>query len=66
MEVVKLNKEQASEIHGKEYADGMLFNCVQIDENTYYISKEVQNRCNIEWIKELPLIEYEPLNIESE
>jgi hypothetical protein len=65
MEIVVLNKEQASEIHGTEYAHGMLFNCVQIDENTFYISKEVQERCEIEWIKKLPLTTYEPINNEA-
>jgi hypothetical protein len=65
MEIVVLNKEQASKIHGKEYTTGMLFNCVQLDENTFYISKEVQERCEIEWIKQLPLTEFEPINNEA-
>lgn len=65
MEIVILNKDQASEIHGKEYENGFFFNCVQIDENTFYISKEVQERCEIEWIKKLPLTTYEPIIYEA-
>jgi hypothetical protein len=65
MMVVLLNIEQKGLIHGREFATDELFNCVQIDENTFYISKEVQERCTIEWIKQLPLTDYEPIIYEA-
>lgn len=65
MEVIILNKEQAEQLQGKPYSKGILFNCVPIDENTYYISKQVQERCSVAWLKELPVSNYEPPEIED-
>lgn len=60
MIVAKLTVEQADELKGKEYAKDSLFNPIQDNNNNWVISIEEVEACYIEWVKELPLIEYKP------
>jgi hypothetical protein len=60
MIVAKLTAEQADELRGKKYAKDNVFNPIQDDNNNWVISIEEVEACDIEWVKELPLIEFEP------
>jgi len=50
--VVYLTAEQAEELKGIEYTQGVYFNPVQ-DEKGWFISTIEQEMCNIDWVKEI-------------
>ena len=60
MKVARLTREQAEELQGKEFMPSCYFNPVLDSNNNYIISIEEVEQCNIEWVKELPLIEFQP------
>ena len=64
MTVALLTTEQKDELIGQLYAPDSYFNPIQDKHGQWIISLEEVNQCSIEWVKELPLIEYEPIEYE--
>lgn len=64
MKVVHLTAEQAEQLQGVEVVPSNFFNPIQDKHGQWIISLEEVNQCSIEWVKELPLIEYEPIEYE--
>jgi hypothetical protein len=60
MEVILVTQEQKQEIEGKRFAIDSYFNPIQDTDNNWIISTQEQDQCSIDWVKELPLIEYIP------
>lgn len=63
MKVGLLTLEQKNEIAGQLYAEDSYFNPIQDLNNDWVISTEEMEQCinpNFLWVKELPLIDYEP------
>jgi len=60
MKVAKLTQQQADELKGKEYAKDSVFNPIQDANDNWVISIEEVEACDIEWIKKLPMIDYNP------
>lgn len=61
--VGKLTLEQKLLIEGQCFAPDSFFLVSQDINNNWFISQEQINQCtkpDFQWIKELPLIEYEP------
>lgn len=65
MIVAKLTEKQADSIRDVQYAPDSYFNPIQDAYDNWVISIEEVEACDIEWVKELLLIEYEP-KIEDE
>ena len=63
MIVVLLTPEQAEQLKGQLYAPDSYFNPIQDADNNWIISTQEQDQCSIDWVKELPLIEYKPKEI---
>jgi hypothetical protein len=63
MTVVKLTAEQAEQIKGAEFAPDSYFNPIQDKHGNWIISLEEVEQCDIEWVKSLPLIEFEPIEL---
>ena len=64
MTVALLTEQQKDSLVGVEYAPDSFFNPIQDANGNWIISLEEVNQCSIEWVKELPLIEYEPVIID--
>jgi len=63
MKVGLLTLEQKNEIAGQLYAEDSFFNPIQNINNDWVISTEEIEQCinpNFLWVKDLPLIDYEP------
>jgi hypothetical protein len=63
MKIGLLTLEQKNEIEGQLYAEDSYFNPIQDINNDWVISTEEMEECVVEefmWVKDLPLIEYEP------
>jgi hypothetical protein len=60
MIVVLLTDEQAEQLKGQLYAPDSYFNPIQDANDNWIISTQEQDQCSIDWVKELPLIEYKP------
>ena len=63
MKVVLLTPEQAEQLKGQLYAPDSYFNPIQDADDNWIISTQEQEQCSIDWVKELPLIEYKPKEI---
>ena len=63
-QVALLTEQQKDSLVGVEYAPDSFFNPIQDKNGNWIISLEEVNQCSIEWVKELPLIEYEPVIID--
>ena len=61
MLVYLLTNEQADSIRGVEFILDNLFNPILDADGNYIISQEEVNQTTIEWVKELPQIEYNPI-----
>jgi len=61
MIVAQLTQEQAEQLQGIEFVKDNFFNPILDADGNYIISLEEVNQCDIEWVKELPLIEYKPI-----
>ena len=61
IEVYLLTQEQADSIKGVEFVPDNLFNPIQDVDGNWIISQEEVSQCNIDWVKELPQIEYKPI-----
>ena len=56
-----LTTEQADLIRGVQFAPDSYFNPIQDADGNWIISLEEIQRCSLEWVKELPLIEFKPI-----
>jgi hypothetical protein len=59
--VCLLTTEQADLIRGVQFAPDSYFNPVQDIDGNWIISLEEINSCDIDWVKQLPLIEFKPV-----
>ena len=64
MIVVKLTQSQADSLKGVEVLPYNFFNPIQDKNGNWIVSLEEVDQCSIEWVKELPHIEYEPIEYE--
>ena len=56
-----ITQEQRDSLIGVEFMSQTFFNlCVKDINDNYFIDEVEINQCDIQWIKDLPLIEYEP------
>ena len=55
-----LTEEQATQLKGVEYTTDMTFNPIQDANANWIISVEEVSATTIDWVKELPAIEYNP------
>jgi hypothetical protein len=63
MKVGLLTLAQKNEIEGQLYAEDSYFNPIQDINNDWVISTQEMEQCinpNFLWVKDLPLIDYEP------
>jgi hypothetical protein len=60
IEVYQLTTEQAEQLRGTLYAPDSYFNPIQDANGNWIISKEEVISTTIDWVKELPAIEYNP------
>ena len=58
--VYMLTEEQATLLKGVEYTTDMTFNPIQDANGNWIISFEEVSTSTIDWVKELPAIEYNP------
>lgn len=58
--VYMLTEEQANQLKGVEYTTDMTFNPIQDADGNWIISVEEVSTTTIDWVKELPAIEYNP------
>lgn len=58
--VYMLTEEQATQLKGVEYTTDMTFNPIQDANGNWIISGEEVSSTTIEWVKQLPAIEYIP------
>lgn len=65
MMVAKLTLEQTQQLKGVQFIQDNYFNPIQDKNGNWIISLEEVDQCDIEWVKELPHIEYEPIVYES-
>jgi hypothetical protein len=64
MIVAKLTPKQAEQLKEVQFAPDSFFNPIRDKNDNWIISIEEVEQCNIEWVKELPLIDYIPQEIE--
>ena len=60
-----LTHEQCSKLAGKVYKDQSHFIYTQDTEGNFYITEEMVTLCNEPdhlWVKELPIVEFQPKN----
>ncbi len=60
MTVAQLTQEQAEQLKGVEFVTDNFFNPIQDLNLNWVISLEEQKQCDIQWVKDLPRIEYLP------
>jgi len=61
IQVYQLTTEQADSLIGVEFMPDNIFNPIQDVDGNWIISQEEVNQTKIEWVKELPQIEYNPI-----
>ena len=61
MLVYLLTNEQADSIRGVEFILDNLFNPILDADGNYIITEEEVSQTSIEWVKELPKIDYNPI-----
>ena len=64
MKIHKLTEEQKDLLVNKMFIKGNYFNPIQDADNNWVVSVEEVDTCNVEefmWVKELELIEFEPV-----
>jgi hypothetical protein len=66
IQVGLLTEIQKNELVGQQYAPDSYFNPIQDENNNWIISIEEIQETNIQWVKELPLIEYKPKPVSRE
>ena len=60
IEVYQLTIEQAEQLRGVQYVADMTFNPIEDANGIWIISSEEVNSTTIDWVKELPKIEFVP------
>jgi hypothetical protein len=60
IEVFQLTPEQAEQLRGVQYVADMTFNPIQDANGNWIISSEEVSSSTIDWVKQLPAIEYIP------
>jgi hypothetical protein len=60
IEVYQLTPEQADQLKGVQYVADMTFNPIEDANGNWIISIEEVNSTTIDWVKELPKIEFVP------
>lgn len=60
MQVYLLTPEQAASLVGVPFIPDCYFNPIQDANDNWIISTQEVEQCSIEWVKELPLIDYFP------
>lgn len=60
MQVYLLTPEEAASLVGIEFIPDCYFNPIQDANDNWIISIQEVEQCSIEWVKELPLIDYFP------
>lgn len=60
-QVALLNEEQVTQLVGVEYVECAYFNPLQDADGNWVISLEELEQCRIEWVKTLPLIDFNPV-----
>jgi hypothetical protein len=58
--VYQLTPEQAEQLRGVQYVADMTFNPIQDANDNWIISSEEVSSTTIDWVKQLPAIEYVP------
>jgi hypothetical protein len=58
--VYQLTPEQADQLRGVEYVKDMTFNPIEDANGNWIISQEEVSTTTIDWVKELPPIEFVP------
>ena len=58
MQVYLLTEEQAQGLIGVQFIPDNYFNPIMDADGNYIISIEEVEQCSIDWVKELPLINY--------
>lgn len=61
MTVAQLTQEQAENLKGLEVVKDNYFNPILDANGNYIISLEEVEQSDIEWVKDLPQIEYKPI-----
>jgi hypothetical protein len=61
MIVYLLTNEQADSLRGVEFMPDNLFNPLLDANGNWIITEEEVSQTSIEWVKDLPQIEYEPI-----
>lgn len=59
--VAQLTEAQAVELSKIKFIPDTFFNPIQDINGTWIISVEEVEQCSIQWVKELPLIEFKPI-----
>jgi hypothetical protein len=60
IEVYQLTPEQAEQLRGVHYVTDMTFNPIEDANGNWVISNEEVSSTTIDWVKQLPKIEYIP------
>jgi hypothetical protein len=63
MIVIKITEEQKDILINTEFSKDSIFNPIQDKNGNYIISLEEVEQCHFEWVKNLPLIKHEPIEI---
>lgn len=63
MIVYQLTPEEAEQLQGVEYTKDMTFNPIQDANDTWVISSEEVSSTTIDWVKQLPKIEFIPKQV---
>lgn len=66
MIVAQLTNEQAESIKNVEYTSDNYFYPIQDANDIYVISMQEVEQCDIDWVKQLPFIEYLPKQVNIE
>jgi len=64
MIVALLTQQQAEQLKGIEVVKDNFFNPIQDKNGNWIISLEEVNQCSIEWVKNLPLIDFKPVIVD--
>jgi len=62
-QVFQLTPEQAEQLRGVQYVADMTFNPIEDANGNWIISGEEVSSTTIEWVKQLPAIEYIPKEV---
>ena len=61
MTVYLLTPQQVDSLKGVEFMPNNFFNPITDKNGNWIISPEEVAQCSIDWVKELPTLEYEPI-----